>query len=228
MSGSSLSKEILGQAQRLLYSYLTVPSSTPTLHLWLQYAKTDCESVWFLLWDKRTATTPYNVWPAFPCPNYSLKKGFRFLNHFIAFSNCSLIHEMHFCSSPLTSIPKIAIVFSRDFIPRTTSTSDFGHLKIYLTMNGSPFLLNVVWLTSLKTSLTALFASPALGCADTQTSMIESETEIMPSRCLLAPGFTWHCRWIRLDFADETRRIASGEVIEVEVAVLDTGDRKRC
>ena len=70
--------------------------------------------------------------------------------------------------------------------------------------------------TSLKTSLTALLASPSLGWADTQTSITSFETEIMPCRCLLAPGLTWHCKWMypSTDLADEnTCRIAGGEAI---------------
>jgi hypothetical protein len=61
--------------------------------------------------------------------------------------------------------------------------------------------------------------------ADTQTSITVSETEVIPSRCLLAPGLTLHCKWTcaRADLVDEaTRRMAGSEDIDVRKRSVGT------
>lgn len=67
--------------------------------------------------------------------------------------------------------------------------------------------------TALIISLAALFASPSRARAETQISMTVSDTDTMPSRCLLAPGLTWHCKWIQLKADFETTYLIAAIVM---------------
>lgn len=56
-------------------------------------------------------------------------------------------------------------------------------------------VLGSVFLTLLRTASTALFDSPSLGAAATQSPTASPVSEVTPSRVLATPGFTWHRRW---------------------------------
>lgn len=99
-----------------------------------------------------------------------------------------------FCRKPIVEMP---IVLSLFLVPCTICRSDLGMPKVYARMSTSARNMNQSTsfqraLTSLNTSITALFDLPSWGWAATQSWTASSVTSVTPSRILLAPGRTWH------------------------------------